>query len=233
MCKTPGAFLGVESGVSQTDSDSFIEEVSEAVRRDRLFRYFRKYGWIPIAIVLLIVGGAAYNEWSKAQARAEAEARGNAVLAALEAPDAAARLDALRGLDEGGGAQAVIDLLAAAEAVEAGDPDAAAEMLRSVEDNADAAPLYRQMATLKRVILTAGSTAPEARIDALVPLTTPGAPFRVLAEEQIALAELAAGDRESALARLRALTEDTDATPALRQRASALIMALGGEPEAA
>lgn len=223
----------MESGVSQTESDSFIEEVSEAVRRDRLFRTFRKYGWIPIGIVLLIVGGAAYNEWSKAKTRAEAEARGNEVLAALDAPDAAARLGALRALDTGGGAQAVIDLLAAAEAMAAGDPDAAAEMLRSVEDNAGAAPLYRQMATLKRVILTAGSTAPEARIDALVPLTTPGAPFRVLAEEQIALAELESGDRAAAIARLRALTEDTDATPALRQRASRLIMALGGEPEAA
>ena len=45
---------------------SFIDEVTEEVRRDRLFAAFRKYGWIGLLLVILVVGGAAYNEWSKA-----------------------------------------------------------------------------------------------------------------------------------------------------------------------
>ena len=35
-----------------SNPDSFIDEVTEEVRRDRLFAMFRKYGWIGVAIVL-------------------------------------------------------------------------------------------------------------------------------------------------------------------------------------
>ena len=48
-----------------SDTDSFIEEVSEEVRRDRLFGLFRKYAWVAILLVILIVGGAAFNEYRK------------------------------------------------------------------------------------------------------------------------------------------------------------------------
>ena len=50
--------------------DSFVDEVTDAVRSDRLYAAFRKYGWIGIVAVLLIVGGAGYNEWQKAQTAA-------------------------------------------------------------------------------------------------------------------------------------------------------------------
>jgi hypothetical protein len=219
--------------VSRTDSDSFIEEVSDEVRRERLFTYFRRYGWIALVVVVAIVAGAAWNEWSKARDRAAAEARGSAVLAALDQPDAAARLEALRALELEGGAEAVAGMLTAAAALEAEDREAAAAALAEVEAGAEASRVYRDMAVLKRVILTAENTPPADRIAALEPLTQPGAPFRVLAEEQIALAELEAGDREAAIARLRALAEDTEASAGLRRRASQLIIALGGEAEAA
>jgi hypothetical protein len=47
--------------------DSFVDEVTDAVRSDRLYAAFRKYGWIGVVVVLLVVGGAGYNEWQKAQ----------------------------------------------------------------------------------------------------------------------------------------------------------------------
>ena len=40
-----------------SNPDSFIDEVTEEVRRDRLFAIFRKYGWIGAVLVALIVGG--------------------------------------------------------------------------------------------------------------------------------------------------------------------------------
>ena len=43
-----------------SDTDSFIDEVSEEVRRDRLFVLMRKWGWIPILLVVLLVGGATF-----------------------------------------------------------------------------------------------------------------------------------------------------------------------------
>jgi hypothetical protein len=143
-----------------SNTDSFIEEVTEEVRRDRLFRLFRRYGWIALAVVVLIVGGASWNEWQKAQARNAAQALGDEILGALdtEAPDA--RAEALAALAPEGEAAAIARLLAASAAVEAGDRDAAIETLNGVATDAAAAPYYRDLAQLKSLILQTDSMAP-------------------------------------------------------------------------
>jgi len=46
-----------EKAKALSNPDSFIDEVTEEVRRDRLFRLFRKYGWIGVVIILGLVGG--------------------------------------------------------------------------------------------------------------------------------------------------------------------------------
>jgi hypothetical protein len=98
-----------------SETDSFIEEVTEEVRRDKLFALMRKYGWIAILAVLLIVGGAAYNEWRKASEAAAAQALGDSLIAALEIEDATARAAALAKITaESEGANAVVSLLASA-----------------------------------------------------------------------------------------------------------------------
>src|SRR6056297_2935352 len=98
------------SGVS--DTDSFIEEVTEEVRRDRLFRLMRRYGWIAILAILLLVGGAAWNEWRKAQARDAAQSTGDAIIAALGRDEADARIAALERIDpDAPGAQAIVAFL--------------------------------------------------------------------------------------------------------------------------
>lgn len=49
-----------------SDTDSFIDEVSEEIRREKLFKTFRKYGWIGVALVVIVVGGTGYREYSRA-----------------------------------------------------------------------------------------------------------------------------------------------------------------------
>ena len=66
-----------------SDTDSFIEEVSEEVRRDRLFSLFRKYAWVAVLLVVLIVGGAAWNEYRKLTEQREAAELGDQLYAAL------------------------------------------------------------------------------------------------------------------------------------------------------
>ena len=46
-------------------NDSFIKEVSEEVRRDKFFIYLKKYAWIGILLVLIIVFAVSFNEWNK------------------------------------------------------------------------------------------------------------------------------------------------------------------------
>ena len=217
-----------------SETDSFIDEVTEEVRRDKLYAMFRKYGWIAALLVLLIVGGAAWNEWQKARAETEARAFGDAVLAALDSDDPAARVAALDGLaPEGAGRQAVIGFIAADEALKAGDREAAAARLAEIAENGELSVSLRELARLKSVILAGSSMTPEARDAALADLARPGAPYRVLAMEQQAIAKLEAGQSEEALKLLNQILQEPDATTGLRRRATELIVVLGGEPEAA
>jgi len=54
------------------NTDSFIDEVNEEVRRDRLFAVFRKWAWLAILVVVVVVGGAAWFEYQRTQRTAAA-----------------------------------------------------------------------------------------------------------------------------------------------------------------
>ena len=211
-----------------SNTDSFIDEVNEELKRDRLFAMMRKYGWIAIVAVVLIVGGAAWNEWSKARATAEAQAFGDQIVAALDAEDPAAQTAALQALDAQGERDGIRNLLLAASALQSDDRPAAIEALARVEADGTLPASYRQIATLKRVIV-AGADLPAAeRQHALAPLAAAGQPFRPLALEQLALIELELGNRTAALEQAQSLLEESGVTPALQQRLEQLIIVLGG-----
>lgn len=205
--------------------DHFVEEVTEEVRRDKLYGLMRKYGWIAVLAVVLLVGGAALIEWQKARAQARAEALGDALHAALETGDVAA----LAKVKAQGDAEMIVTLLIAGEEAKDGAlSDAARARLEALAGNSAAPARYRDLAGLKLAMLP--GLAPQARIDRLTPLTQPGAPYRTLAEEQLAYAEIEKGDREAALTRLEALVVDAETTQALRRRVSQVMVSLGGTP---
>lgn len=216
-----------------SDTDSFIEEVSEEVRRDNLFKLMKRYGWIAIVLVLVLVGGAGVNEWQKAQKQKAAEAVGDSLLTALRIEDPTERRDALNSIEGQSGVGAVVNLLKSTEdSTDGVTPEALAALAAIASD--DTLPvMYSQLAELKLLILNAKDIDPKDRIARLTPLTTPGAPYRLLAEEQIAISEVALGETDAAINRLQLLLQDGEASSGLRQRAGQLIVALGGTLESA
>lgn len=217
-------------GQGMSESDSFIEEVSEEVRRDKLFQLFRRYGWIAIGLVLLLVGGAAFREYRLAQDRAAAEQVGDQLMGALRIEDAAERSAALTAVEADGDIGAVVSLLQAATDQDAEKAGQARAQLEALAADSSLSPRYRDLAQLKLVLLDREAD-PASRIATLSPLAAPGAPYRLLAEEQIAMAEIDQGDVESAIARLRNIRADLEVTAGLRQRATDVIVALGADPE--
>ncbi len=215
------------------NEDSFINEVTEEVRRDRLYALMRRYGWIAVLAVIVIVGGASWNEWRKAQSRAVAEAKGDALISALQAESPEARASALAEVEanDDPSGQAILGLLQAAAALEADDPDKAATALDAVSENNDIPAVYRDVARLKRVMTAGDSLSPDDKIARLEPLLPPGNPFRLLAVEQRAFVEVEMGDTDAALASLQTILVDAESTEDLRRRARQLIVALGGSVE--
>ena len=215
-----------------SNPDSFIDEVNEELKRDRLFALMRKWGWVAVLGGVVLVGGAAVNEWRKAQAESRARAFGDAVIGALEPEDLAARRAALAVIDADGARAGILNLLLAATELEAQNRPAALAVLASVAADASLPASYRQIAQLKRVIL-GGTDLPLAeRETALQALAAPGQTFRALALEQLALLALERGDSAGALAQAQALLQEPEITDTLRRRVLQVIVVLGGEPPA-
>ena len=212
-----------------SDTDSFINEVTEEVRRDRLYGYLKRYGWIAGLGILLIVGGAGFNEYRRAQDVAQAEALGDAMLAGLAINDTEGRAEALAAMQadtpQGG---AILAFMTAGFQAEAEDLDAAVATLDGVSANPDIPLIYRQIATFKALTLQTETLDAEARRVAFEALAIPGVPLRMLAEEQLALIDIETGDPDAAIERFRMIVEDAEATAGLQRRAVQAIVALGG-----
>ncbi|SHE66925.1 hypothetical protein SAMN05444273_102216 [Litoreibacter ascidiaceicola] len=211
--------------MSQTDS--FIEEVTEEVRRDRLFAMIKKWGWVAILVVLMIVGGAAYNEYRKSAIKAEAEGFGDVLLAGIDANDAGATLATVPTSNPQ--QAAIAGHLAAADALAAQNTDFGMDTLDKVVGTEGVPAVYAELAKLKRALALPPVTPVEERRAAFEALAAPGAPFQPLAEEQLALIAAETGKPEDAIAILQGLLDSAKITPGLQRRAAELIVALGGE----
>ena len=214
-------------GWQMSDTDSFIDEVTEEVRRDRLFGYFRRYGWIPAVIIVALVGGTAYNEWSKAQVAQVAQARGDALLGALELEDEAEQAAALSAIAREDGDALVAKLLAAGA-----ETEQAADLLKSVAAD-DTQPKYiRDLARLKMASTEGVLTLDEAAA-ILAELSEPGGVYRNVATELLVAVHLQRGETQAALELLQAHIKDAEASSEQIQRMGELIVALGASPELA
>ena len=214
-----------------SDTDSFIEEVSEEVRRDRMFDLFRRFGWIAVAAVLLLVGGAAWNEWSRSKQQTKAEALGDAVVAALQLEDAAQRAVALQDIQsQTADGQAIVQLLSAAELAADNRASDASTQLAAVRDNDEVQSIYRQIAAFKFLVLPISGSSIEDRQSGLEALISSGSALRVLVEEQLALLDIELGNEADAVVRLQRLLEDSEITPGVRRRVTQLITSLGTMP---
>jgi hypothetical protein len=212
-----------------SNSESFIDEVTEEVRRDKLFAAMRKYGWVGVLLVAVVVGGTAWTEWEKSTSTTQARAFGDAILAATAEASPEARRAALSAIPAKGEEKAVLDLMLASDPAE--NPAATLEALRAIEADLALPQLWRDLAVLRRVGLQGKDLPLAERRAALEPLAVPGRVFRPMAAEQLAYLLVEEGKAPEAITALQALTKDQDAPGGLRNRAAQMIVALGGAPE--
>ena len=66
------------------ESESFIKEVSEEVRRDRLFKLLNKFKWPLFALLILSVGAVGSYEYYKFDKKSRAQRNGEFLMSAIE-----------------------------------------------------------------------------------------------------------------------------------------------------
>lgn len=215
-----------------TDRDSFIDEVSEELRRDRMLRAWKRWGpWVIGGLVALVAAAGAAT-WQDQQSKAEAQRIGSELIRAGEEGDAAARAAEYGGIAEGAadapGAALVARLSEASALAEAGETESAAELYESIESDGAADPIYRALAGFRAVMLREPGLDPQARVEALSAHVTPASPFRVMALERRAVARLEAGDAAGARDDAQAALDDPMLSPGLRQRLEQFMTLLDG-----
>lgn len=213
-----------------SESDSFLAEVSEEVRRDKMLAALRRYGtWIGLGVVI-VLGGIAFSEWRKAQTEAAAQAKGDALWQALQADEPADRVAALQQIvSETAEGTALVDMQRAAALVLADDVPAAVALLTEIAERTDISAALRDVARLKLVSLAGDALDAQVRIDIISRLAVEGHPLNALALEQRALIHLGQGRTADAIADLQAVLEAGVADQALANRVESLLTALGAE----
>ena len=210
-----------------SNNESFIDEVSEEVRKDRFSRALKKWGWVGILLIIFIVGGAAFNEWYKVQRIASARSLGDGILNAVNNNN----IEELRELSTNSVAQDVLvsNLIFSTLMLDK-KVDEAKQILVELKDLTDIGLPYDELNKFKLGLLNknTGNTSLSDQFQHFEQLSKPGAVFQNLALEQMALILIEQKKISEATAILNRLREDSTVTGSLYQRATQLVISLGG-----
>jgi hypothetical protein len=227
--------------VSVDDQDPagelLIKEVDEDLRREQYIRLWQAYGKFAIAGILAIVLGVAghqvWQAWRDKQFEQTAAAFASAedLLGADKKSEAEAKLSEIAKSGQAGFAMTAA--FRKAELQSAGGDAAGAVASYDAIAKSDAPVMFRDLATLKGVLLTLDNADPETLLKKVQPLADAGNPWHYTATELLALLASRRGDKAGAVGYYQKLADDAAAPQDIRARAVDMIAALGGGPAAA
>jgi hypothetical protein len=214
--------------------DSFIREVDDELRQDRLKAFWTKYRAVILAVAALVVlGTAALRGWQYWQ-ESRAARGGDAFVAAVEQSAKGAGEDAIKALGEQarsapGGYRVLADLRLAGELAARGDTAAALAAFDRIAADASADVAFRSVAAL-RAGMIAVDAEPYDKVKArLEPLAVAGGYFRHLAREMLGNAALKSGANDEAMKWFAAVADDSGAGSSARSRVGVMIDLLAGK----
>ena len=210
-----------------SNSDSFISEVSEEVRKDRFSRVLRKWGWVGIVVVFILVGAAALNEWYKAKEISLSQSLGDKIIYALDNND----LEILSNIKTTNDDKDIlIKNIIFSIMIDQNNFDEAKKVLNEIKEIPDANPIYNELNLFKLALLNkkTGALSLPDQFSSFKNLSDPGSAFRLLSLEQMALILIEQDKPKEAIQILNQLVEDSETSGSLYRRANQLLIALGG-----
>jgi hypothetical protein len=219
-------------------NETFLREVDENLRRDRLREAARKNAkWIVVAVVLFLAASGGFIWWQQHQDR-------------LSEQHIEQLADIYRQVGEGNvgtapqqldqlsksGSKAVrasAEFTAAAVAIQQGDNKAAIEKYRGIAGESTLPKPYRDAALIRQTALEFDQLKPEEVISRLEPLAKPGGAWFGTASEMTALAMIKQGKKDEAGRLFVAIAKDKTVPDDIRQRAVQIAGSLGVDASAA
>ncbi|MAS06172.1 MAG: hypothetical protein CL534_16025 [Ahrensia sp.] len=208
--------------------DSFIREVEEELRSDRLKKVWDRFGAFIIgAAILIVVGTAAWRGWEYYSER-QASASGDRFLAALnlanegKSDEALAALQALE--DDGYGAYPVLARMRAATVLEEqGDAAGAVAAFDAVAADGSAPDAVRDMARIRAAYILVDTGSADDVAQRAEPLSADTSPLRHAAREALGLAAWKEGSLGDAKVLFQQIVDDLNAPRNAKQRAAIML----------
>ena len=208
-----------------------FKEVDEDLRRDKLEKLWKKFGFqimgLAAAVVLGVAGVQGWQAYDLDQ-RGKLSDRYGVARELAQGGEAAAGLDAMIDLSEasGGGYDGLAAFEEARLRVESGDTGAAIAVWDRIAEGSGLGPGFKEAATLFSILHQIDSGDPATLRARLQPLAADSQPFRSTARELLALIALGEGDAAAARALYTKISDDREAPAGLRQRATQMLAAL-------
>jgi hypothetical protein len=213
-------------------SDTFLREVDENLRRDRLRDFGKKYGnWIGVAVVLFLAASGGFIWWQQHQVqRSEGHVE---QLSAIYRDIGAGKFDnvpkQLDPLAQSGSKSIRASALftAAAVALEQNDHKLAIAKYREIAGDGGLPQPYRDAALIRQTALEFDQIKPDEVISRLQPFAKPGNPWFGSAGEMTALAMIKQGKKSEAGRLFAAVAKDKTVPDSIRARSVQIAGSLG------
>lgn len=219
-------------------TETFVREVDENLRRDRLRDFVKAYGsWLIAAVILFLAASGGFIWWTQhKQQQAEGQVEQLAEIYKNVGSNNLAR--APNQLDElaGGSSKAVRAsalFTRAALAVQQNDLKLATRKYRDIANDNGLPAVYRDAALIRQTALEFDQLAPKDVIGRLEPLAKPGGPWFGSAGEMTALALIKQGKKQEAGRLFAAIAKDNSVPQSLRDRSTQIAGSLGVDMSAA
>ena len=212
--------------------ESFLEEVAEEVRRDRLFKFFKKNGWIIAFVILATLCASIAYEWRKNSEISRAKSNGDLLTLALEKSQKG-NLEELLGLlsDNSPYLRPSSDLMAVtklyyAELLYNIDNDSSESMsvLKEIFSNESISTTLRQLAKIKYLLMFSADN--KVKQDLIDELSSPDNHYRFLAQEHKVQTYLASGMSDEANRQIDILLNDLEVSEQQKRRLMDLKLAI-------
>jgi hypothetical protein len=219
-------------------TETFVKEVDENLRRDRVLDFFKEKGsWLVGGVILFLAVCAGiiwYQQHRENVAEAEVEqlAQTYKDIASGNTSKAPQQLDALA--DSGSKAVRATALFTrAAVALQQNDDKSATAIFKKIADDSSFPDAYRNAALIRQTALEFDGMQPQQVIARLEPLAKPGNPWFGSAGEMTALALIKAGKQKEAGQLFATIAKDKSVPDSIRNRAIQISGSLGADVGAA
>jgi hypothetical protein len=219
-------------------SETFVREVDENLRRDRLRDFAKHYGgWLVSAVVLFLVASGGWIWWQQHQL--ERSASHVEDLSGLYTDIGAGKVaDAPNKLDElakssSKAVRASALFTRAALAIQQNDTKLAIAKYREIAGDNSLPKPYRDVALIRQTALEFDAIKPDDIIGRLQPLAKPGNPWFGTAGEMTAMALIKQGKKQEAGRLFAAIANDKSVPDTIRARSVQIAGSLGVDASAA